>query len=221
MRESHEVSLKTDLLSERGRPRPQHCYQCAIEFRGTVYLVRAGGDARAPTCSRLPPDLDHVCNWADNEQRIERCVDNLHQPEHEFGKRNQKCNDALAPLGFHGCLRVCDHEEHKQLIHRTRYRCDFRLPRIANDPATQKSKREDGEDVRRANVETLRPPDDERTKHPDHNHRRDIVSPLNAETGDGLCRQKEQHREAEVRWIPNVAALHAQHILRHDRDCAA
>ena len=45
--------------------------------------------------SRLPPDLDQVRCRANKEQRVERCIDNVHQAEDEFGKGHEESNDAL------------------------------------------------------------------------------------------------------------------------------
>ena len=40
-------------------------------------------------------------------------------------------------------------------------------------------------------------------------------------TGHRFGSQKEHHRNAEVRWIPDVAPFDPQHVFRHDRNRAA
>src|SRR5580704_19781363 len=59
-------------------------------------------------------------------------------------------------------------------------------------------------------------PDDHRAKGPDHDHRPDKISPLDAEAGYGAGSENEHGNDAEVRRVPDVAIVDAQHILRGD-----
>src|SRR4030095_2061010 len=133
---------------------------------------------------RFPPNLDQVCSGSNYEECIEGGVNDLHQTENELGERDQKSNDALSKLRLHCCFGIRNHEEHKQLIHRTSNRCDLCGPRMACNPAAKESKREKGNNVSGADVETSSSVNDYRTQDPNHEHRCDEVTPLNAQTGN-------------------------------------
>ena len=63
-------------------------------------------------------------------------------------------------------------------------------------------------------------PDDHESQQPDHGHRPQVIPPLNAEKRHRLRREKEHGADAEIRRIPQVPAVHPQHVLREDRNQA-
>ncbi len=67
-------------------------------------------------------------------------------------------------------------------------------------------------------MKALQPPDDCRSKRPDHQHGIEIVPPLDAESSDGFGCKKEYDADREVRRIPDVPVLHADQVLRRDGD---
>src|ERR1044072_385760 len=170
---------------------------------------------------RLQPDLDQHRCWSNQKQCVKRCEDNLVETQQHLDQRHDKHNHTLPLLRLHRRLRIRHHEEHEELVHRSRNRRDFRAPRIARDPTTQKRKRKKRGDVNGADVNSLCAIDDDRAEDPDDNQRPFIVSPLHTQGRYRLRREKQQHTNAEVRWIPKMTTLYAQHILRHDRKHAA
>ena len=71
-----------------------------------------------------------------------------------------------------------------------------------------------------ADVQPSDAPDDGEAEKPYHRHRPEVVTPLDAEERHGLRREKQHRADTEVRWIPQVAALHPEHVLRQNRDKA-
>src|SRR5512138_3011195 len=92
--------------------------------------------------SGFPPNLNQVCRWPHEKQRIERSINNLHQAKDEFGESHQERHDTLAQCRFHSSLRIGDHEEDEQLIHWPGNRRDFGAPWIASNPTPQKCEKE-------------------------------------------------------------------------------
>src|SRR5580658_1558599 len=70
-------------------------------------------------------------------------------------------------------------------------------------------------------METTDAPDDDRAKAPNDDHGQQIVAPLNAQARDRFRSQEKQHRDAEVRRIPDVTAFYTENVLRHDGNDAA
>src|SRR5579863_353523 len=164
-----------------------------------------------------PYHLDDQRNGTDEEERIQRRVDTLIEPEEQFSQGDEEGDDTLGPLRPYGRLGVRDHEEREELILGTRDRRDLRKPWIARDPRAHDREEEERRDVRDADMESAGAPDDQRAENPDDRHRSQVISPLDAERGHRIRCQKEHGRDAEVRWVEEMAALDTQHVLRGDR----
>ena len=91
--------------------------------------------------ARLQKDLDQYCGWPNQEQRVERRMHHLIQPQQHLHERHEEHDDALPLPRLHRRLRIRDHEENEELVHRSRDRRDLSPPRITRDPTTQERKR--------------------------------------------------------------------------------
>src|ERR1700678_2555547 len=63
-------------------------------------------------------------------------------------------------------------------------------------------------------MKSPQPPNDRRTKRPDHDHRPDKVSPLDAQSRYRAGSENEHGNDAEVGGVPDVPIMDAQHVLR-------
>ena len=68
-----------------------------IMIRGRIGVKSKKSDRLHGTFTRFPPDFNYVCCWTNNEQCVERSIDNLHQSEDEFREGNQEHNQDLSP----------------------------------------------------------------------------------------------------------------------------
>src|SRR5580698_6736206 len=69
--------------------------------------------------ARLHPDFDQHRRWSHDEECIEWRVDDLIQTQNHFEHRYEEDDNALSAFGSHGRLGISNHEEDKELIHRS------------------------------------------------------------------------------------------------------
>src|ERR1700737_42775 len=112
--------------------------------------------------ARLPPYFDQICRRSDYEKRVVRRMDHLEKAERRFGRRHESGHNTLAPLGVNGRLWVRDHEENKELVHRSGNRRYLSLPGMTRNRASQESESNESDDVGSGDVKALQPPDDDR-----------------------------------------------------------
>ena len=145
---------------------------------------------------RGPPELNCHGSWADNRQRVIGRVDVFVQPQHHFHRCDQERHQALRPFRRDRRLRVRDHEENEELIHRPGDRRGFGQEPVAGDQASQRRENKKGNHVGCRDVETLHAPGNDRPQRPHNQQRQDIIAPLNAQCRHRFRRKQQQDADA-------------------------
>jgi hypothetical protein len=118
----------------------------------------------------------------------------------------------------HDRARVCDHEEHEQLVHRPRDWRDLRQHRLVKQRGAQTIQEQEARDVREGDVNDPHTSRDHEAKDPDHEIRRHIVAPLMAEHRNTVRRGKQQGSDRKVGRVPEMIIAILQDVLRRDRE---
>ena len=140
------------------------------------------------------------------------------QPDGGLRGGHRRSHNYAPPDRAHGRLRVGDHEEDEELVHRAGERRDFRQQWTAHDQAAHGGERDEARDVGQGDMEHADARDDEEPEAPDHRVRRQLITPLMAEDGHARRRHEDEHADGEVARVPEMTAAVLQDVLGRDRE---